>query len=69
MDGGPARAPHCSGTSVGSPVVPDVELTLPTKDGTFRPNNYDGRFHGPVRLREALASFAVIRVPGGASKR
>lgn len=36
--------------------LPDVELTLPTKDGTFRPNNYDGRFHGPVRLREALAN-------------
>jgi penicillin-binding protein 1C len=37
-------------------VLPDVELELPTKDGTFRPNNYDGRFHGPVRLREALAN-------------
>jgi penicillin-binding protein 1C len=36
-------------------VLPDVELILPSKDGTFRPNNYDGRFHGPVRLREALA--------------
>ncbi|APR79679.1 Multimodular transpeptidase-transglycosylase [Minicystis rosea] len=37
-------------------VLPDVELILPSKDGTFRPNNYDGRFHGPVRLREALAN-------------
>jgi penicillin-binding protein 1C len=36
--------------------LPDVELTLPMKDGSFRPNNYDGRFHGPVRLREALAN-------------
>ncbi len=36
--------------------LPDVELFLPTKDGDYRPNNYDGRFHGPVRLREALAS-------------
>ena len=37
-------------------VLPDVELSLPMKDGSFRPNNYDGRFHGPVRLREALAN-------------
>ncbi|MFT3769853.1 MAG: penicillin-binding protein 1C [Minicystis sp.] len=37
-------------------VLPDVELILPSKEGTFRPNNYDGRFHGPVRLREALAN-------------
>jgi penicillin-binding protein 1C len=37
-------------------VLPDVELYLPTKDGDYRPNNYDGRFHGPVRLREALAN-------------
>ncbi len=37
-------------------VLPDVELSLPTKDGDYRPNNYDGRFHGPVRLREALAN-------------
>lgn len=36
--------------------LPDVELILPARDGTFRPNNYDGRFHGPVRLREALAN-------------
>jgi penicillin-binding protein 1C len=34
----------------------DVELELPTKDGSFRPNDYDGRFHGPVRLREALGN-------------
>ncbi len=37
-------------------VLPDVELSLPTRDGDYRPNNYDGRFHGPVRLREALAN-------------
>ena len=36
--------------------LPDVELILPSKDGSFRPSNYDGRFHGPVRLREALGS-------------
>lgn len=37
-------------------VLPDVELFLPTKDGDYHPNNYDGRFHGPVRVREALAN-------------
>jgi penicillin-binding protein 1C len=37
-------------------VLPDVELILPAKEGDFRPSNYDGRFHGPVRLREALAN-------------
>jgi penicillin-binding protein 1C len=37
-------------------VLPDVELFLPQKDGDYHPNNYDGRFHGPVRLREALAN-------------
>lgn len=37
-------------------VLPDVALDLPTPNGTFHPNNYDGHFHGPVRLREALAN-------------
>lgn len=37
-------------------VLPDVDLFLPTRDGDYHPNNYDGRFHGPVRLREALAN-------------
>lgn len=43
--------------------LPDVELYLPTRDGDYHPNNYDGRFHGPVRIREALAnSFNVPAV-------
>jgi penicillin-binding protein 1C len=37
-------------------VLPDVELFLAGKDGDYRPNNYDGRLHGPVLLREALAN-------------
>ncbi|WP_242516393.1 penicillin-binding protein 1C [Sorangium cellulosum] len=37
-------------------VLPDVELSFPTPSGSYAPRNYDGRFHGPVRLREALAS-------------
>lgn len=36
--------------------LPDVALELPLPSGSYAPRNYDGRFHGPVRLREALAS-------------
>jgi penicillin-binding protein 1C len=35
----------------------DVEAEYPQADGqTYAPVNYDGRFHGPVRLRTALAN-------------
>jgi penicillin-binding protein 1C len=37
-------------------IVPDLEVQLDTPEGTYSPRNYDGRFHGPVRLREALGS-------------
>ena len=37
-------------------VLADVELFLPTRDGDYHPSNYDGRYHGPVRVREALAN-------------
>ena len=37
-------------------VLPDVALELPAPGGSYAPRNYDGRFHGPVRLREALAN-------------
>lgn len=37
-------------------VLPDVDTTFPAPTGVYHPQNYDGRFHGPVRLREALAS-------------
>lgn len=40
----------------GATLLPDVELQLPTPHGAYAPKNYNGRFHGPVRLREALAS-------------
>jgi len=35
-------------------LLPDLELGLPTSEGSYSPRNYDGRFHGPVRLRDAL---------------
>jgi penicillin-binding protein 1C len=35
----------------------DVETEYPQADGQiYAPVNYDGRFHGPVRLRDALAN-------------
>ncbi|HYE58065.1 MAG TPA: transglycosylase domain-containing protein, partial [Rhodothermales bacterium] len=37
-------------------ILPDVELAVPEAGGAFRPQNYDRRFHGPVPLRQALAS-------------
>ncbi len=37
-------------------VLPDTELHLADTSGTYAPNNYDGRFHGPVRMREALGN-------------
>jgi penicillin-binding protein 1C len=39
-----------------STLLPDIELQLQLADGVFAPRDYDERFHGPVRLREALAS-------------
>ncbi|MEO7033501.1 MAG: penicillin-binding protein 1C [Polyangiaceae bacterium] len=37
-------------------LLPDLELGLPTSEGLYSPKNYDGRFHGPVLLRDALAN-------------
>jgi penicillin-binding protein 1C len=37
-------------------VIPDVPRSYATALGPYRPQNYDRRFHGPVRAREALAS-------------
>jgi penicillin-binding protein 1C len=37
-------------------VLPDVPHTFATSTGPYRPQNYDRRFRGPVRVREALAS-------------
>ncbi|HYU10010.1 MAG TPA: penicillin-binding protein 1C [Gemmatimonadales bacterium] len=37
-------------------VLPDIPRAYPTSTGPYQPRNYDRRFHGPVRAREALAS-------------
>jgi membrane peptidoglycan carboxypeptidase len=39
-----------------STVVWDVPMEVFTPQGVYRPKNYDDRFRGPVRLREALAN-------------
>lgn len=37
-------------------VIPDVPHSFATAMGPYRPQNYDRRYHGPVRARVALAS-------------
>jgi penicillin-binding protein 1C len=37
-------------------VLPDVPRSYATASGSYSPQNYDRRFRGPVRAREALAS-------------
>lgn len=36
-------------------ILPDIPFAAPTRSGTFVPQNYDRKYHGPVRLRTALA--------------
>jgi len=37
-------------------ILPDVATVYQTGTGPYAPRNYDRRFHGPVRAREALGS-------------
>lgn len=37
-------------------ILPDIEMQVIEAGGAFSPENYDKRYHGPVPLREALAS-------------
>lgn len=37
-------------------ILPDVATVYQTGTGPYAPRNYDRRFHGPVRVREALGS-------------
>lgn len=37
-------------------ILPDIPHVYQTPTGPYRPRNYDRAFHGPVRVREALAS-------------
>ncbi|HEX3773629.1 MAG TPA: penicillin-binding protein 1C [Polyangiaceae bacterium] len=49
-------------------LLPDLELHLPTSEGDYAPKNYDGRFHGPVRLREALQNSLNVPAVYAASR-
>ena len=54
-----ALSPDEEGETVWTPadILWDVEVEYPQADGqTYAPVNYDSRFHGPVRLRDALAN-------------
>ena len=44
----------------GATILPDLPLQLPTGSGTYAPRNFDDKFHGPVRLREALGNSLNI---------
>jgi penicillin-binding protein 1C len=39
-----------------STILEDVPTQFATLEGSFAPENYDEKFHGPIRLRSALAS-------------
>lgn len=44
-------------------LILDTEIRIRTKGMDYVPRNYDGKFHGPIRLREALAcSYNVSAV-------
>ncbi len=72
-----ARAPRSPGSSLKpflyglafesgwtpADILADIPKAYRTSHGTWTPSNYSGRFHGPVRFREALAcSFNVPAV-------
>lgn len=44
------------GGLTASSLIADLPVHYRTNTGDFSPTNYDGSFHGPVRLRTALAS-------------
>ncbi len=48
--------------------LPDLELRLPTSEGIYSPRNYDGRFHGPVLVRDALANSLNVPAVYAASR-
>ncbi len=41
-------------------MLPDFPQQFPAKDGVYIPKNYDQRYHGPISVREALASSLNI---------
>ena len=53
-------------------IVADVRTEFPTPTGVFAPINYNGRFHGPMRYRAALANslnVSAVKVLASLDKR
>ncbi|MBX3146506.1 MAG: penicillin-binding protein 1C [Gemmatimonadales bacterium] len=48
-------------------ILADVSTVYPTANGPYAPRNYDRRYRGPVRFREALASSYNVPTVGLAS--
>jgi len=49
-------------------VLADIATTYQTASGPYHPRNYDRRYHGPVRAREALASSYNVPAVGLADR-
>jgi len=49
-------------------VLADIAVTYQTAGGPYHPRNYDRRYHGPVRVREALASSFNVPAVGLADR-
>ena len=49
-------------------VLADISTTYQTSTGPYHPRNYDRRYHGPVRAREALASSYNVPAVGLADR-
>ena len=55
-----ASVPHFT---AASPIY-DVRTAFPTREGLpYVPENYDRQHHGPISVREALATSGVILQP------
>lgn len=58
------------GPFTAADAIPDIPTSIPDEGGDYIPENYDRRYHGPVRLRQALAcsynvpAVRVLRVVG-----
>lgn len=56
-----------AGNLTPATILPDIQQAFPWKTGTWIPKNYDQRYHGPLRAREALA--CSVNVPAALALR
>ncbi len=53
------------GPMTAADIIPDIPTRIPDQEGDYIPENYDRRYHGPVRMRTALAcsyNIPAVRV-------